>query len=145
MRFLEKGCGFCQKDRNSRSSIADTSGRNAGKAAIFMSRSEGDAEEDIISEKIYKNSGHRSLSWCCGYIEIIWAAIYDLFGEGGHLIQNLSLKNALPHGDKSTVLQVILTQEIAEKRTYKIVIYLALRLHQKKKIAGSNMLKQRYL
>lgn len=59
-----------------------------------------------------------------GYIEIIWAAIYDLFGEGGHLIQNLSLKNALPlQEDKSAILQVILTQEIAD--TYKIAIYSA--------------------
>lgn len=59
-----------------------------------------------------------------GYIEMIWAAVHDLFGEGGHLIQDVSLKNALPlQDDKPALVQVILTREIAD--TYKIVIYSA--------------------
>lgn len=57
-----------------------------------------------------------------GYIEIIWAAIHEVFGEGRHLIQNVSLRNALPLAeDKPVSIQVILTQDIAE--SYKIAIY----------------------
>jgi acyl transferase domain-containing protein/NADPH:quinone reductase-like Zn-dependent oxidoreductase/acyl carrier protein len=57
-----------------------------------------------------------------GYLEIIWAAIFEIFGEGGHLVQNVALKNALPlQENKSVTLQIILTQKIAD--TYKIEIY----------------------
>lgn len=57
-----------------------------------------------------------------GYIEMIWAAIHELFGAGGHLIQDVKLKNALPlQEEKSTIVQVVLTKEIAD--TYKISIY----------------------
>ncbi|HUH72972.1 MAG TPA: SDR family NAD(P)-dependent oxidoreductase [Chitinophagales bacterium] len=57
-----------------------------------------------------------------GYLEIIWASIFEIFGEGGHLVQNVILKNALPlQENKSVTLQIILTQKIAD--TYKIEIY----------------------
>lgn len=57
-----------------------------------------------------------------GYLEIIWASIFEIFGEGGHLVQDVALKNALPLQErKSVTLQTILTQKIAD--TYKIEIY----------------------
>lgn len=57
-----------------------------------------------------------------GYIEMIWAALHEKFGAGGHLIQSLSLKSALPlTEEKDVIVQLILTQQIAD--TYKVEIY----------------------
>ncbi|MCO5249214.1 MAG: SDR family NAD(P)-dependent oxidoreductase [Chitinophagales bacterium] len=57
-----------------------------------------------------------------GFIEIIWAAVYDTFGKVNYLIENIELLNALviPENESVTI-QISLKQEIGD--TYSIRIY----------------------